>query len=88
MAVAGTPPLFTRAKDFGASPRSPSEKAIREAVYRPEFRQDSTAVSTTTSITVPAAGMSSDFSTATYGLLSSAGSSHGSSVTITVIDPM
>src|SRR5437763_16178127 len=88
VATAGTPPLLTVANDFGASPRSPSENAIRDAVYSPEFRHDSTAVSTTTSITVPAYGMFSDVSTATYGLLETARSFHGNSATITAIDPM
>ncbi len=61
---------------------------MREAVNRPEFRQDSTEVSTTASITTAAAGRPRVSSTATYGLLATLASFHGSSVTTTAIEPM
>ncbi len=87
IATCGTPRRFTVAKALGASPRCPSEKAIREAVYMPELRQDSTAVSTITSITRPAPGMPTCSSTATYGLPLTAAESHGSRVTTSRIEP-
>ena len=43
----GTPRPFTVISATGASRRAASTNSIRDAVYRPEFRQDSTAVSTT-----------------------------------------
>ena len=47
IAVRGTPVLLTRIRPIGASRLADSTKSIREAVYRPEFRHESTAVSTT-----------------------------------------
>src|SRR6478752_3870792 len=43
----GTPRPLTVINATGASRRAASTNSIRDAVYRPEFRQDSTAVSTT-----------------------------------------
>src|SRR5689334_13006316 len=87
-ATVGTPRRETRPNAAGASPRRASENTIREAVNRPEFRQDNTDVSTTTSMTTAAAGSPSVSSTATYGLFATLASSHGSNVTTTAIDPM
>src|SRR5690242_3863543 len=57
IAVCGTPRLVTRIRLTGASRRAVSTKSMRDAVYSPEFRQDSTAVSTTAFIRLAAAGM-------------------------------
>ncbi len=51
IATCGTPRPLMRTSCAGAWPRSASTNSIREAVYRPEFKQDSTAVSTTAFIT-------------------------------------
>src|SRR5689334_23630629 len=59
IATAGTPRRLTRISWTGASRRAASTNSIRDAVYRPEFRQDSTAVSTTAFITSAAAGIPS-----------------------------
>src|SRR6476619_6197486 len=53
----GTPLRFTVIKATGASRRAASTNSIRDAVYRPEFRQDSTAVSTTAFIRWSAYGI-------------------------------
>ena len=47
IATAGTPRLVTLTNCWGASRRAANTNSIREAVYMPEFRQLSTAVSTT-----------------------------------------
>ncbi|PQM45748.1 hypothetical protein C1Y40_04082 [Mycobacterium talmoniae] len=47
IATCGTPRALTATSWAGASRRAASTNSIRDAVYRPEFRQDSTAVSTT-----------------------------------------
>ena len=47
IAATGTPRLLTVIRPTGASRRAASTNSIRDAVYSPEFRQDSTAVSTT-----------------------------------------
>src|ERR1700742_552431 len=86
-AAVGTPGRPIRPSALGASARADSENIIRDAVYSPEFRQDSTDVSTITSITAPAAGSPIRSSTATYGLLATPASSHGSSVTTMAMDP-
>src|SRR5215472_10507245 len=86
-AAAGTPVRPILPSTAGASLRSDSENIMRDAVYSPEFRQDSTDVSTITSITAPAAGSPIRSSTATYGLFATPASSHGSSVTTTAMDP-
>ena len=47
IALAGTPRPVTRTSRAGASRRAAKTNSILEAVYIPEFRQLSTAVSTT-----------------------------------------
>src|SRR3954451_17307726 len=56
IAQTGTPRLFTVMSATGASRRPARTKSIREAVYRPELRQDSTAVRTTAFMTWSAYG--------------------------------
>src|SRR6478735_10342582 len=46
IAQTGTPRRFTVIRATGASRRAASTNSIRDAVYSPEFRHDSTAVST------------------------------------------
>jgi hypothetical protein len=53
----GTPRRLTDNIRPGASRRAASTNSMRDAVYRPEFRQDSTAVSTTAFMISAAAGM-------------------------------
>src|SRR6476469_6906770 len=87
-AAAGTPRLEIRIHEPGASPRRESEKSMRLAVYRPELRQDSTEVSTTMSMMVPAPGMPKSSITATYGLFATDAEFHGSRVTTIAMEPM
>src|SRR5918997_3054791 len=63
----GTPRLPTDSMKAGASRRAASTNSMREAVYRPEFRQDSTAVSTTAFMMSAAAGIPISSIAATYG---------------------
>src|SRR3954453_23866487 len=56
IAQTGTPRPFTVMSATGASRRPARTKSMREAVYRPEFRQDSTAVRTTAFMTWSAYG--------------------------------
>src|SRR4051795_9757219 len=67
MAHAGTPFLFTVIKVIGASRRAASTNSILEEVYRPELRQDSTAVRTTAFMMSAAPGMFMASNAATYG---------------------
>src|SRR5450631_976161 len=67
IAATGTPRLLTRVIKAGASWRPASTKSIREAVYSPEFRQDSTAVRTTAFMMLSAYGIPMTFMAATYG---------------------
>ena len=61
---------------------------MREAVYRPEFRQDSTETSTMRSMICPAWGMPRESSAATYEPLSVIdSSSQGIRETTTKIEP-
>ncbi len=57
MAVAGTPRRVTATNCGGASRRAARTNSIRDAVYMPEFRQLSTAVSTTAFMMWSAYGM-------------------------------
>src|SRR5688572_15467189 len=84
----GTPRLEILVQDLGASPRLESEKSMRLAVYRPEFRQDRTEVRTTMSMIVPAPGMPNSSITATYGLLATLAEFHGRRVTTMAMEPM
>ena len=51
MAMKGTPRRLNLTSPAGASRRSASTKSMRDDVYMPEFKQDSTAVSTTAFMT-------------------------------------
>ena len=63
-------------------------KSILEFVYKPEFKQESTAVKTIKFIICAAAGIPICSSTATNGLFNMFAEFHGSSVTTTAIDPI
>ncbi len=80
--------MFNFKNAFGASPLSAIEKSILEFVYKPEFKQESTAVKTIKFIICAAAGTPICSSTATNGLFSMFAEFHGRSVTTTAIDPM
>src|SRR6478672_8838417 len=67
MATIGTPRELTDTIDAGASRRAARTNNIRDAVYRPELRQERTAVSTTAFITWSAYGMPISWNAATYG---------------------
>src|SRR5690349_11056166 len=67
IAFAGTPRLVNRTNRCGASWRAASTNNIRDAVYMPEFRQLSTAVSTTAFMMWSAYGMPISVNAATNG---------------------
>src|SRR3954452_17333406 len=77
MAGRGTPLLLTVISPIGASRRAARTNSNREAVYRPEFKQDSTAVSTTAFMIWSAYGMPICLKAATYGDAPSSVSFHG-----------
>src|SRR6478609_5330102 len=87
IAVRGTPVLLTRIRPIGASRRAASTNSIREAVYRPEFRQDRTAVSTTAFMIWSAYGMPITSKAATYGDAASSVEFHGRMTASRKIDP-
>ena len=60
---------------------------MRDAVYRPEFRQDSTAVSTTAFIAWSAPGRPICLNAATYGEEPSSTEFHGTISTSRKTDP-
>ena len=59
IAATGTPRVSSREKAAGASARRASAMSMREEAKSPEFSAESTAVSTTTLISVGAAGICS-----------------------------
>src|SRR3954447_9872174 len=67
MATAGTPRLVTLTSCIGASRRAARTNSIRDAVYMPELRQLSTAVSTTAFMTSSAYGIPILVNAATNG---------------------
>src|SRR5690349_2548292 len=67
IAFIGTPRRVTRTSAGGASRRAASTNSMREAVYMPELRQLSTAVSTTAFITWSAYGIPISVKAATNG---------------------
>src|ERR1044072_7633114 len=67
IATAGTPRRVTLTSCSGASRRAASTNNIRDAVYMPEFRQLSTAVSTTAFMMWSAYGMPMAVNAATHG---------------------
>src|SRR5450755_233987 len=88
IAAMGTPRLLTVIRLTGASRRAASTNSIRDAVYSPELRQDSTAVSTTAFITWSAYGIPISFSALTYGDEPSSLEFHGRMTTSRKIEPM
>src|SRR3954452_5886030 len=87
MAGRGTPLLLTVISPIGASRRAARTNSIREAVYRPEFRHDSTAVSTTAFMIWSAYGMPISRKAATYGDPASSAESQGRITARRKIDP-
>ena len=77
MAAIGTPRRLTAISLTGASRRAASTNSMRDAVYRPEFRQDSTAVSTTAFMMSAAYGMPILSKALTYGDAESSVEFHG-----------
>src|SRR6478735_12085545 len=77
----GTPRRLTVISATGASRRAASTNSILDAVYRPEFRQDSTAVSTTAFMMWSAYGIPISVNAATKGEAESPSSFHGRIVT-------
>src|SRR6185437_14313568 len=87
MAARGTPPLLTVISTTGASRRADSTNSILDAVYSPEFRQDSTAVSTTAFMMWSAYGIPIAWNAATYGEASSAAEFQGRITASRKIEP-
>src|SRR5919107_6355537 len=77
MATAGTPRLVTLTSCSGASRRAARTNNMREAVYIPEFRQLSTAVSTTAFMMWSAYGRPIFVNAATNGDAATVLSFHG-----------
>lgn len=67
MAAIGTPRRLTVISWTGTSRRAARTKSIREAVYRPEFKHESTAVSTTAFMMWSAYEMPISVNALTYG---------------------
>src|SRR5664279_93458 len=67
IAAFGTPRGLSETSLMGASRRPARTNSIRDAVYRPEFRQDRTAVSTTAFMIVAAYGIPIAVNALTYG---------------------
>src|SRR5215213_1224879 len=87
MAHIGTPRLLIDSIRAGASLRADSTNSIRDAVYSPEFRQDSTAVRTTTFMKSAAPGMPICSMAATYGDSPRRAEFHGRIVASRKFDP-
>src|SRR4029453_14419206 len=83
----GTPRLLTDSMKAGASRRAASTNSMREAVYRPEFRHDSTAVSTTKFMISAANGIPITSIAETYGESPSLVEFHGRIVASRKIEP-
>src|SRR5919112_278801 len=83
----GTPRLLIDSIRLGASLRADSTNSMRDAVYSPELRQDSTAVRTTTFMKSAATGMPICSMAATYGDSPSFAEFHGRIVASRKIDP-
>src|ERR1044072_1454877 len=81
IALTGTPRRDRFTSFDGASLRAARTNSMRDAVYMPEFRQDSTAVSTTAFMMWSAYGMAISVSAATKGEAASPSSFHGRIVT-------
>src|SRR5215213_148570 len=87
IAHAGTPRLLIASIRAGASLRADNTNSIRDAVYRPEFRQDSTAVSTTKFMMSAAPGIPISAMAATYGDSPSSVEFHGRIVASRKMEP-
>lgn len=87
MACTGTPFLLNFIKRRGASFLSAREYSILDVVYKPEFRQESTAVRTIKFIICAGAGTPICSSTATKGLSKIFAEFHGNSATTMAIEP-
>src|SRR5918996_5913835 len=83
----GTPRLLTDSIRIGASWRAASTNSMRDAVYSPEFRQDSTAVSTTKFMISAANGIPISSMADTYGESPSSVEFHGRIVASRKIEP-
>src|SRR3954454_22100376 len=83
----GTPRLLIASIRPWASLREDSTNSIRDAVYSPEFRQDSTAVKTMTFMKSAAPGMPIRSMAATYGDSPSSAEFHGKIVASRKIEP-
>src|SRR3954451_8252942 len=81
IALTGTPRGDNRTNAEGASLRAARTNSMRDAVYMPEFRQDSTAVSTTAFMMWSAYGIPISVNAATKGEAESPLSFHGRIVT-------
>src|SRR6478735_1966787 len=86
-AMTGTRAPFSRDRSLGASPRSDSEYAIREAPYRFAFRAESRATTATSVIAAPAPGMRARSRTPAKGDFSAA-DVEGSTAAMTNTEPM
>src|SRR5919107_1263918 len=78
---------FIRYTNRMIAPEEYSRNSIRDAVYRPELRQDSTATRTTAFMISAAAGIPIESRALTYGEDPSSGEFHGRIVTSRKIDP-
>src|SRR6478752_4453713 len=87
MAARGTPVRLTRISPTGASRRAESTNSIRDAVYRPEFRHDRTAVSTTAFMRSAAKGIPISWKAATYGEAANLAEFHGRMTASRKIEP-
>ena len=88
IATAGTPRLVTLTSCRGASRRAARTNSIRDAVYMPELRQLSTAVSTTAFMTSSAYGIPILVNAATNGDAATVVSFHGRMIVNSRIEPM
>jgi len=82
IALTGTPRRLTSSRPSGASPRRASANSIREPVYMPELRHESTAVTMTAFITSAAPGIPICSSAAMNGDSPDLTSLHGTTQTI------
>src|SRR6476620_5569829 len=87
IALRGTPRGDNRTNAEGASLRAARTNSMRDAVYMPEFRQDSTAVSTTAFMMWSAYGIPIAWNAATYGEASSAAEFQGRITASRKIEP-
>src|SRR5215212_8500293 len=81
IALTGTPRFDSFTSTAGASLRAARTNSMRDAVYMPEFKQLSTAVSTTAFMMWSAYGMPISVNAATKGEADRSSSFHGTIVT-------